>query len=65
MSQMIRLAVVNLLRNGSQVEAFDINKCANCQKEKFEHTRDKGTQNRETLTLNMTNYESASLIKAA
>lgn len=49
----------------SQVEVFDINKCAICQKERFKHNREKGTRCKETLTLNMTSDGSASLIKAA
>ena len=49
----------------SQSEVFDVNRCAICQKEKFRNTRRKGTRCRETLTLNMTDCGSASLLKAA
>ena len=49
----------------SQSEVFDVNRCAICQKEKFRNTRGKGTRCRETLTLNMTDCGSASLLKAA
>ena len=58
---------LNLLRNGSQSRRLKHLISKNVlivKKKKFKHTRDKETQCRETLTLNMTNYESASLIKS-
>ena len=49
----------------SQIDAFDINKCAICQQDKTMLTKNKGARSRETLSLNMTATGSASLLKAA
>ena len=49
----------------SQVDAFDINKCAICQRDKTILTKNKGARSREPLSLNMTATGSALLLKAA
>ena len=49
----------------SQIDAFDINKCAICQQDKTMLTKNKGARSREPLSLNMTATGSASLLKAA
>ena len=49
----------------SQIDAFDINKCAICQQYKTMLTKNKGARSREPLSLNMTATGSASLLKAA
>ena len=49
----------------SQIDAFDINKCAICQQDKTMLTKNKGARSREPLSLNMTATSSASLLKAA
>ena len=49
----------------SQIDAFDINKCAICQQDKTMLTKNKGARSREPLRLNMTATGSASLLKAA
>ena len=49
----------------SQVDAFDINKCAICQQHKTKLTKNKGARSREPLSLNKTATGSASLLKAA
>ena len=49
----------------SQIDAFDINKCAICQQDKTMLTKNKGVRSREPLSLNMTATGSASLLKAA
>ena len=38
----------------SQVDAFDINKCAICQQDKTKLTKNKGARSRELLSLNKT-----------
>ena len=49
----------------SQIETFDINKCAICQKTKFKRASGKGARTREALTQNISELGSATLIKAA
>ena len=49
----------------SQLQTFDIDKCAICQKDKAKKAYGKGARTRETLTLNITEFGSATLIKAA
>ena len=49
----------------SQVDGFDVNKCAICQQDKTMLTKNKGARSREPLSLNMTTTGSASLLKAA
>ena len=49
----------------SQIDAFDIKKCAICQQDKTMLTKNKGARSREALSLNMTATGSASLLKAA
>ena len=49
----------------SQIDAFDINKCAICQQDKTILTKNKGARSRESLSLNMTATGSAYFLKAA
>lgn len=49
----------------SQVEVFDKNKCAICQREKKSYNKTKGTRCKEALSLNMTDSGRDSLMKAA
>ena len=49
----------------SQLETFDIDKCAICQKDKVKKAYGKGARTREPLTLNISEFGSATLIKAA
>ena len=49
----------------SQLQTFDIDKCAICQKDKVKKAYGKGARTREPLTLNISEFGSATLIKAA
>lgn len=49
----------------SQLQKFDIGKCAICQKDKVQSSNSKGARTREPLTLNISEFGSATLIKAA
>ena len=49
----------------SQLQTFDIDKCAICQKYKVKKAYGKGARTREPITLNISEFSSATLIKAA
>ena len=49
----------------TQIDAFDINKCAICQQDKTMLMKNKGARSREPLILNMTATSSASLLTDA
>lgn len=49
----------------SQLQTFDIGKCVVCQKDKVKRAYGKGARTREPLTLNISEFGSATLIKAA
>ena len=49
----------------SQLQTFDIDKCVVCQKDKVKRAYRKGARTREPLTLNISEFGSATLIKAA
>ncbi|XP_044165466.1 uncharacterized protein LOC122949420 [Acropora millepora] len=49
----------------SQLQTFDIDKCIVCQKDKVKRAYGKGARTREPLTLNISEFGSTTLIKAA
>ena len=49
----------------SQLQTFDIDKCEICQKDKVKKGYCKGARTREQITLNISEFGSATLIKAA
>ena len=49
----------------SQLQAFNIDKCVVCQKDKVKRAYRKGARTREPLTLNISEFGSTTLIKAA
>ena len=49
----------------SQAQKLDVDKCAICQKDKAKHRNVRGARTRESLTLNISEFGSAALVKAA